>query len=300
MGQVTIIEVGPRDGLQNEKEFVPTEKKVELIRKLSETGLQRIEATSYVHPKWVPQMADADSVMGAMGNEQNISFGVLIPNKKGYERAIQYRVDEINWVTAATKTFNAKNINQSMDENLAAFRWIVPLAKARGIKVRFSIAVSFGCPYEGRVAQEAVYFLVKQGFELGADEVGIADTIGVAVPDQVFQLCSQLLDFLPPNTLALHLHDTRGMALANTYAAYTAGVRIFETAIAGLGGCPFAPGAAGNVATEDVVYMFERMKIQTGINLSELLDVSDYAVSLSKRKALGKIRSLEDRSKLFI
>lgn len=298
MAEVTIIEVGPRDGLQNETEFIPTYRKLELIHKLIAAGLRRIEASSFVHPLKVPQMADAAEVMQALSAVGGVSLSALIPNQKGFERAREHRLDEINWVTAVSPTFNVRNINQTIEENLQAFTLLVPLAREAGIKTRFSIATSFGCPYEGKVDPDKVQMLVDQALEAGADEIGIADTIGIAVPDQVFAMCRRLLPVTGDIPISIHLHDTRGLALANVYAAYTAGIRTFEAAVGGLGGCPFAPGAAGNVATEDVVYMFERMKVKTGVKFSELLDASELSVSLSKRNPLGRIRLVEDKQNL--
>jgi hydroxymethylglutaryl-CoA lyase len=295
MSRVTIVEVGPRDGLQNEPGFIPTDKKLRLIRKLLEAGVRRMEATSYTHPEKVPQMADAAEIMNALAEEKSVSLGALVPNQKGFERARLSRLDEVNWVTAASETFNARNINQTIEQNFQAFARLVPEAKQAGIKVRFSIATSFGCPFEGKVDPDQVVRLVDRALQAGADEIGIADTIGIAVPDQVFQLCKRLLQEAGSVPIAIHLHDTRGLALANVYAAYSAGIRVFESAVGGLGGCPFAPGAAGNVATEDVVYLFERMKVPTGLDFSKLLDASELAVSLSQRKALGRIRLVEDK-----
>ncbi|MFM1652038.1 hydroxymethylglutaryl-CoA lyase [Brevibacillus sp. B_LB10_24] len=300
MAEVQIIEVGPRDGLQNEAEFVPTEKKLELIDKLLDAGITRMEATSFVHPKKVPQMSDASDIMRKLQGYKNVSLGALVPNRKGFERASEQRIDEVNWVTAASQTFNARNINQSIEENFEAFTQLVPLMKEAGVKIRFSIATSFGCPFEGKVDEDKVLSLALAAFKAGADEVGLADTIGIAVPDHVYSLCSKVLKYSRSDSVAIHLHDTRGLALANTYAAYTAGIRLFEAAAGGLGGCPFAPGAAGNVATEDVVYMFERMNVKTGIDFSRLLEASDFAVSLSKRNPLGRIRLVENRNQLTI
>jgi hydroxymethylglutaryl-CoA lyase len=298
MSDVTLVEVGPRDGLQNEPGFIPTEKKVQLIHKLAAAGLRRIEATSFVHPQKVPQMADADEVMGRLAGLPNVSLSALVPNRRGFERASAHRLAEINWVTAASPAFNARNINQTIEENLQAFRELVPPAKQEGIHVRFSIATSFGCPFEGKVEPDQVLRLVEQALEAGADEIGVADTIGIAVPDQVHRLCERLIRLTgEAAAVSLHFHDTRGLALANVYAAYTAGIRTFETAVGGLGGCPFAPGAAGNVATEDVVYMFERMGIKTGVDFSQLLDASELAASMSIRSPLGRIRLVEDKAK---
>ncbi|MBR8661678.1 MULTISPECIES: hydroxymethylglutaryl-CoA lyase [unclassified Brevibacillus] len=294
---VTIIEVGPRDGLQNEPCFIPTEKKLRLIGMLVNAGLRRIEAVSFVHPQRVPQMADAEAVMDGLPRVSGVSFAALIPNRRGFERAAACRLDEINWVTSASPAFNRHNINQTIEENLDAFRELVPLVRQAGQRIRFSIATSFGCPFSGRVDPDVVLQLAEQAIAAGADEIGVADTIGIAVPDEVYALSRRLIDAVGTERIALHLHDTRGLALANTYAAYTAGIRSFETAVGGLGGCPFAPGAAGNAATEDVVYMFERMKVRTGVDFSKLLDAADYAVSLSKRKPLGRIRLVESKNR---
>ncbi|MED1872217.1 hydroxymethylglutaryl-CoA lyase [Brevibacillus borstelensis] len=297
---VTILEVGPRDGLQNEAGFIPTEKKQQLIRMLADAGLTRIEATSFVHPKRVPQMADAEEVARSLADIPHVSFSALVPNRKGYERAASYALGEINWVTSASPAFNKANINQTIEENLEAFRELVPLAGESGRLLRFSIATSFGCPFAGRVDPDVVVRLAELALDAGAGEISIADTIGIAVPDEVFSLCDRLVKAVGSERLSLHLHDTRGLALTNTYAAYTAGIRTFETAAGGLGGCPFAPGAAGNVATEDVVYMFERMKVKTGIEFSKLLDASEYAVSLSMRMPLGRIRLVEKKEQSTI
>ncbi|USG66786.1 hydroxymethylglutaryl-CoA lyase [Brevibacillus ruminantium] len=297
---VTIIEVGPRDGLQNEAGFIATEKKQQLIHMLADAGLQRIEATSFVHPKRVPQMADAEEICEGLEGVPHVSFSALIPNRKGFERAVRFRLGEVNWVTSASPAFNKENINQTIEENLEAFRELVPLAKEAGLLLRFSIATSFGCPFAGRIDPDVVVRLAEQALEAGAGELGIADTIGIAVPNEVYALCDRLVKEVGQDKLSLHLHDTRGLALANTYAAYTAGIRTFETAAGGLGGCPFAPGAAGNVATEDVVYMFERMRVRTGIEFSKLLDASEYAVSLSMRMPLGRIRLVEKKEQSTI
>lgn len=243
--EVTLIEVGPRDGLQNEPNFVPTEKKLQLIRMLANAGLKRIEAASFVHPQKVPQMADAEAVMaGVSGLSGGVVFSALVPNRKGFERASRHRLEELNWVTSASPAFNRQNINQSIEENLKAFTSLVPDAKRAGMKLRFSIATSFGCPFMGQVPPDDVLQLAEQALSAGADEIGIADTIGIAVPDQIHSLCSRMLTITEPKRISLHLHDTRGLALTNIYSAYTAGIRLFETAAGGLGGCPFAPGAA--------------------------------------------------------
>ncbi|WP_457786504.1 hydroxymethylglutaryl-CoA lyase [Geobacillus sp. Geo 8.1] len=295
MADVQIIDVGPRDGLQNEPAIVPTEKKKRLIEMLVDSNVKKIEATSFVHPRKVPQMADAEQVMKQCATFGEIEFVALIPNKKGFERAKQTNVSEVNWVTAATETFNYKNIGMSIDENFAQFKTIVQESKALNIKICFSIAVSFGCPYEGEVAPAKVISLVERAVEAGADRIGIADTIGIATPKQVKQLLTEVMQVSPSIPIAIHLHDTRGLGLANAYAALEAGVNIFETSVSGIGGCPFAPGAAGNLATEDLVYVLERMGVRTGIDFEKLLAAADFAASLTSNQPLGRIRQVEKR-----
>ena len=297
MADVQIIDVGPRDGLQNEPAIVPTEKKKRLIEMLVDSNVKKIEATSFVHPRKVPQMADAEQVMKQCATFGEIEFVALIPNKKGFERAKQTNVSEVNWVTAATETFNYKNIGMSIDENFAQFKTIVQESKALNIKICFSIAVSFGCPYEGEVAPAKVISLVERAVEAGADRIGIADTIGIATPKQVKQLLAEVMQVVPSIPIAIHLHDTRGLGLANAYAALEAGVNIFETSVSGIGGCPFAPGAAGNLATEDLVYVLERMGVRTGIDFEKLLAAADFAASLTSNQPLGRIRQVEKRGK---
>ena len=297
MADVQIIDVGPRDGLQNEPAIVPTEKKKRLIEMLVDSNVKKIEATSFVHPRKVPQMADAEQVMKQCATFGEIEFVALIPNKKGFERAKQTNVSEVNWVTAATETFNYKNIGMSIDENFAQFKTIVQESKALNIKICFSIAVSFGCPYEGEVAPAKVISLVERAAEVGVDRIGIADTIGIATPKQVKQLLAEVMQVVPSIPIAIHLHDTRGLGLANAYAALEAGVNIFETSVSGIGGCPFAPGAAGNLATEDLVYVLERMGVRTGIDFEKLLAAADFAASLTSNQPLGRIRQVEKRGK---
>lgn len=295
MPDVVIIDVSPRDGLQNDPKLATVEEKSELIKLLLEAGVKKIEATSFVHPLKVPQMADAEEVLQKVTRYEGLDVVALIPNMKGYERAKNIKVSEVNWVSSATETFNQKNIGQSIDENLQQYKLLVNKAKEAGIKTCFSIAVSFGCPYEGDVAEERVLRLVENVKKAGADRIGIADTIGIAVPDQVERLMRKVLMIVGKTPVAIHLHDTRGLGVANAYAAYTAGIRIFETAASGIGGCPFAPGAAGNLATEDLVYLFHRMNIDTGIDFDKLLIAADYAASLSSKNPLGRIRKVENQ-----
>lgn len=293
MPDVRIIDVSPRDGLQNEPNPVSTEEKLQLIRMLVEAGVHEVEVTSFVHPLKVPQMADASPLLEAMEVIPNVEAIALIPNLKGYERARKHQLTEVNWVSAATETFNAKNIGLTIDENMEQFLQVLKMAKEDGIKTCFSVAVSFGCPYEGAVAEDKVLEIVRRIKEAGVDRIGIADTIGIATPDHVERLMKKVLEIAGDTPVAIHLHDTRGLGLANAYSAYRAGVRIFETSASGIGGCPFAPGAAGNLATEDLVYLFERMDISTGIDFQKLLDAADYAAILSSKNPLGRIRHVE-------
>lgn len=293
MAEVTIIDVSPRDGFQNDPKFITTKNKATLVKMLIEAGIQKVEVTSFVHPKKVPQMADANEVLKAVSTFSNLEAIALVPNLKGYERARVHELNEINWVSSATETFNQKNIGISIEDNLNQFKTLVDLARKDGVKTCFSIAVSFGCPYEGDVSDEQVLTLVKRVKAVGADRVGIADTIGIATPDQVERLMKKVLQVAGDIPVAIHLHDTRGLGSANAYAAYRSGIRIFETAVSGIGGCPFAPGAAGNLATEDLVYLFERMDIRTEVDFEKLLDAADYAASLSTKNPLGRIRHVE-------
>ena len=293
MPDVTIIDVSPRDGLQNDPKPVSAEEKSQLVRMLVEAGIHKVEVTSFVHPLKVPQMADASQLLEMVVAVPDIEAIALIPNLKGYERARNHRLTEVNWVSAATETFNAKNIGMTIDENMKQFLQVLEMVKEDGIKTCFSVAVSFGCPYEGEVAEQQVLDIVKRVKEAGVDRIGIADTIGIATPDHVERLMGKVLEIAGETPVAVHLHDTRGLGSANAYAAYRAGVRIFETAASGIGGCPFAPGAAGNLATEDLVYLFERMDISTGIDFEKLLDAADFAAILSSKNPLGRIRHVE-------
>jgi len=293
MEGVTIIDVSPRDGLQNEPKPVTVEQKTQLVEKLLNAGVHKVEVTSFVHPLKVPQMADANELLETLSDKGNLEAIALIPNLKGYARAREQQLTEVNWVSAATETFNEKNIGMTIEENMSQFLHVLEAAKIDGIKTCFSVAVSFGCPYEGEVDEEHVLKIVRRVKEAGVDRIGIADTIGIATPDHVERLMRKVLAIAGDTPVAIHLHDTRGLGLANAYMAYKAGVRIFETSASGIGGCPFAPGAAGNLATEDLVYLFERMNISTGIDFQKLLDAADFAASLSTKNPLGRIRHVE-------
>jgi hydroxymethylglutaryl-CoA lyase len=280
--QVTIMEVSPRDGLQSEPVFVATEKKVALIESLIGAGLRRIELTSFVSPKWVPQMADAEAVLQAVVPKYpDVQFEVLLPNLKGYERAVATGlVKQIGYVVAATETLNTKNVNMSVTDSMQQFAAIAAQAKAAGLRVRGTIGVAFVCPYEGRVPLEQVHQLADTYFEMGADEVCLADTVGRATPDRVYELFARVCERWPDKSIAGHFHDTHQLALANVFAALQAGATVFDSSVGNLGGCQFAAGATGNVATERVVYMLNSMGIDTGIEHAPLLTAASFARSL--------------------
>ncbi|QWE06103.1 hydroxymethylglutaryl-CoA lyase [Polynucleobacter sp. JS-JIR-5-A7] len=274
--KVKIVEVGPRDGLQNEKEFVPIETKVELINQLSNAGFPNIEAASFVSPKWIPQMAGSAEVMATIARKSGIIYSALTPNMKGYEDALAAKTDEIVIFSAASEVFAQKNINCSIAESVERFIPVVNAAKRDGIRVRGSISCSFGCPYQGLVEPRQVAEVVKRMMDLGCDEIDIADTIGVGTPGQVAAVFEEILAFAPKELFSGHFHDTYGQSLANIYAAMEMGISIFHSSIAGLGGCPYAKGATGNVATEDVLYMLKGLSIETGIDFDAAINAGEY------------------------
>jgi len=265
---VRIVEVGPRDGLQNEAKTVSTEKKAEFIRMLAAAGLKDIEVASFVHPKWVPQLADAADLISRLERLPNVRYSALVPNMKGLERAIETGIRRIAVFTAASETFNKKNINMGIDESIQVFRPVVERALKEGISVRGYVSTCFVCPYEGPVAKEKVGSVAKALFDLGVDEVSIGDTIGGATPKDVETTGVYLLQQFPVEKLAMHFHDTYGMAVANVYQSLQMGFSTFDSSAGGLGGCPYAPGASGNLATEDLLYLLDRLGIQTGVSLS--------------------------------
>lgn len=267
---VRIVEVGPRDGLQNEKALLPAAVKIELINRLSATGLQTIEATSFVSPKWVPQLADAAEVFGAIERKSGIAYPVLVPNLKGYERAREVGVEEIAVFTAASEAFNQKNINASIDESLERFAPVLEAAKADGVKVRGYVSTVLGCPYQGDVPLADVVKVAKSLHGMGCYEISLGDTIGVGTPAKAAAMLKAVAAEIPMQALAIHFHDTYGQALANILACLELGVSVVDSAVAGTGGCPYANGASGNVASEDVVYMLHGLGIETGIDLSQL------------------------------
>ena len=274
--KVKIVEVGPRDGLQNEKEFVPIETKVELINQLSNAGFPNIEAASFVSPKWIPQMAGSAEVMAMIARKPGIIYSALTPNMKGYEDALAAKTDEIVIFSAASEAFAQKNINCSISESVERFIPVVNAAKRDGIRVRGSISCSFGCPYQGLVETRQVAEVAKRMIDLGCDEIDIADTICVGTPGQVAAVFEEILVFAPKELFSGHFHDTYGQSLANIYAAMEMGISIFHSSIAGLGGCPYAKGATGNVATEDVLYMLKGLGIETGIDFDAAINAGEY------------------------
>ena len=267
---VRIVEVGARDGLQNEKKLIPAAAKIELIDRLSATGLRSIEATSFVSPKWVPQLADAAEVYVGIAKRPGVRYPVLVPNEQGYERARAVGVDEIAVFTAASEAFNRKNINAGIDESLQRFEPVMARAKADGVAVRGYVSTVLGCPYQGDVPVADVVRVAKALHAMGCYEVSLGDTIGVGTPSKAAAMLRAVAGEVPMPALAVHFHDTYGQALANIFSCLDAGVRVIDAAVSGTGGCPYAKGASGNVATEDVVYMLQGMGIDTGIDIDAL------------------------------
>lgn len=269
--KVTIKEVGPRDGLQNEKQSIPTNEKIAWVNTLSETGLSYIEVSSFVHPKWIPQLADAEEVLKNIHRKQGVTYAALVPNIRGLDRALETNVDEVNIFMSASESHNQNNINKSIEETYPILEPVVREAKAAGKTVRGYLSTVIGCPYEGAVAPSQVRKVADRLFSIGIDELSLGDTIGVGVPNQVEQLLEELLPHFEVDNLAMHFHDTRGTALANIVKSLEMGITIFDSAIGGLGGCPYAKGASGNVATEDLLYMLHEMGIETGVDLKAMM-----------------------------
>jgi hydroxymethylglutaryl-CoA lyase len=269
---VHIIDVGPRDGLQNEKAMVPTAVKVELVDRLADAGFTNVESTSFVSPKWVPQMGDAADVMAQIRRKPGVIYSVLTPNMKGFEGALAVKADEVVIFGAASEAFSQRNINCSITESIARFEPVAKAAKEAGVKLRAAVSCALGCPYQGEVPVTAVVDVVQRFRDLGCEEIGIADTIGVGTAGRVKQVLEAVGKEFPLTQIAGHFHDTYGQALANVYASLEVGVARFDSSIAGLGGCPYAKGATGNVATEDVVYLLHGLGIETGIDVYKLID----------------------------
>ncbi len=274
--KVKIVEVGPRDGLQNEKKIIPTEDKIRFIDLLSESGLSVIEVSSFVHPKWVPQLADVADVYSKIQKKPGVKYPCLVPNMKGLERAISLGVKEIAVFTAASETFNKKNINMSIAESLNGIREVVASAQAHQMWVRGYVSTGFVCPYEGKIVPEKVVPVMEELLSLGIDELSLGDTIGAATPEDVEALLTLLLKKIPLEKLALHFHDTQGRAIQNIVKSLEMGVFIYDSSAGGLGGCPYAPGASGNVSTELVLGKMNELGIATGIDLSKVSQASQY------------------------
>ncbi|MEB3195896.1 MAG: hydroxymethylglutaryl-CoA lyase [Candidatus Sericytochromatia bacterium] len=270
----TVVEVGPRDGLQSEPEVVPTAVKVALIERLAAAGLRHIEITSFVNPKWVPQLADAMQVATTVARRPDCIYSALVPNMRGLESALEARVDEVVIFAAASETFSRKNTNREVAAALAAYAEVAAASLAAGKRVRAYVSTAWGCPYEGAIAPAKVCEVAQALVAMGAYQVSIGDTIGVATPAQVQSLLALLLDKLSEPQLALHFHDTRGMGMANVVAGLDMGIRTFDSSVGGLGGCPYAPGATGNIATDDLVYMLDEMGIATGVSLPTVMEAS--------------------------
>ncbi|CAG4891535.1 hydroxymethylglutaryl-CoA lyase [Paraburkholderia saeva] len=281
---VKIVEVGPRDGLQNEKEFVPTRIKIDLIDRLSAAGFRNVESASFVSPKWVPQMADGAHVMAGIARRPGTIYSVLTPNLRGLEGALAAQADEIVIFGAASEAFSQKNINCSIAESIARFEPVTQAAKAAGLRIRGSVSCSLGCPYQGEVPVASVVDVVERFAALGCDEIDIADTIGVGTPKRTREVFEAVTKVFPRERLSGHFHDTYGQALANIYAALNEGIEIYHASVAGLGGCPYAKGATGNVATEDVLYLMNGLGIETGIDLAQVVAIGDF-ISTATGKA---------------
>jgi hydroxymethylglutaryl-CoA lyase len=289
MDSVRIVEVGPRDGLQNEPREVPTEVKLELIERLADAGLPAVEATAFVSPKWVPQMADHTEVLERIRRKPGVDYPVLAPNLKGFEAARAAGATEVAIFGAASEAFSKKNINCSIAESLERFRPLASAAKKHGIRVRGYVSCVLGCPYEGEVAPQRVADVAAALYEMGCYEVSLGDTIGVGTPGKTKAMIEACAKRVPIGKLAGHYHDTYGQALANIYASLELGVRTFDASVAGLGGCPYAPGASGNVATEDVVYLLNGLGMRTGVDLPKLVGIGRWICGVLGREPSSKV-----------
>jgi isopropylmalate/homocitrate/citramalate synthase len=287
--KVRIVEVGPRDGLQNEASNVPATVKIELIHRLADAGLRAVEATAFVSPQWVPQMADHAEVMAGIEKRSGVAYPVLVPNMKGFEAAREAGAEEIAVFGAASETFSRKNINCSIAESLERFAPVVEAARASKMRVRGYISCVAGCPYEGEVKPKAVALVAEKLYKMGCYEISLGDTIGVGTPGRIRAMIEAVAKKVPTGKLAGHYHDTYGQALANIYASLEAGVKTFDSSVAGLGGCPYARGATGNVATEDVIYMLDGLGIETGVDLEKLFRAGQFICKALGREPSSKV-----------
>ena len=286
---VRIVEVGPRDGLQNEKKPISAEDKISLINQLSNAGVSYIESGSFVSPKWVPQMSTSTDVFRGINRKEKTTYAALTPNMKGFEAAVDVNVSEVAIFGAASEAFSQKNINCSIEESLARFEPIMTAAKSANIKVRGYVSCVVGCPYDGDIAPEKVASVAERLIEMGCYEVSLGDTIGVGTPKSVQKMLDAVIEKVPVNQLAVHFHDTYGQALTNIYTALQNGISVVDSAVAGLGGCPYAKGASGNVATEDVVYMLDGLGINTGINFDKLLQAGWFIADILGKPPVSKV-----------
>jgi hydroxymethylglutaryl-CoA lyase len=300
--RVTLVEVGPRDGLQNEKEPIGTDDKVELVHRLQSAGLRELEVTSFVSPKWVPQMADNAQVMAGIRRQPGARYSVLVPNMKGLEAALPSRPDEIVVFGATTEAFSQRNINCSIAESIQRFAPVAAAAREAGIKVRGAVSCALGCPYQGDVSADEVEHVVRLLKEIGVQHVGIADTIGVGTPRKAQAMLERALKHYPLDEVSGHFHDTYGQALSNIYACMEIGVFTFDASVAGLGGCPYAKGATGNVATEDVVFMLDGLGVETGIDIDALVDAGAAISERLGRPPVSRVGRalLAKRGKAFV
>uniref|UniRef100_A0A7N6AS76 hydroxymethylglutaryl-CoA lyase n=1 Tax=Anabas testudineus TaxID=64144 RepID=A0A7N6AS76_ANATE len=293
---VKIVEVGARDGLQNEKEIVPTGVKIQLIDMLSGTGLPVIEATSFVSSKWVPQMADHSDVLRGLCRAPHVQYPVLTPNMQGFQDAVAAGATEVAVFGSASETFSKKNINCSIDESMLRFEEVINAAKEQQIPVRGYVSCALGCPYEGHIEPSNVAKVAKRLYEMGCYEISLGDTIGVGTPGSMVKMLQSVMKEVPINALAVHCHDTYGQALPNILTALQMGICVVDSAVAGLGGCPYAPGSSGNVSTEDVLYMLHGMGIETGVNLPKVIEAGDFICSALFRKTNSKVAQARSRN----
>ncbi len=287
---VRIVEVGPRDGLQNEKATLPTETKIAFVDALSRAGYDEIEVSAFVSPRWVPQLADAEAVFRGIARAPGVLYAALVPNEQGLDRALEAGAGKIAVFTAASETFNRRNINASIEESIARFAPVVPRARAAGLPVRGYVSTAFWCPYEGRVEPPAVVDVARRLLDLGVEELSIGDTIGKAVPAEVHALLDLLLDVAPQDAIAMHFHDTYGTAVANALASYERGITVFDASAGGVGGCPYAPGAAGNVATEDLVLALRGSGATVSVDLERVRTASSLLASALGRPLRSRAR----------
>jgi len=273
--KVTVVEVGPRDGFQNEKQFIPTQKKIDIVNALAKTGVKHIQVSSVVHPKAVPQLADAEEVMTKIDRVPGVTYRLLAPNLKGVQRALSLKPDKINLMMSASESHNRSNANRSIEESLKDFEALVPMILEKGIGVGGGMACALGCPFEGQVPLSQLEWIAKRYIDMGINSIGLADTVGFANPKQVYDTVAHMLDKFPDVHWLAHIHNHRDLGLANILAAMQAGLTEFDAAVGGLGGCPYVPNAAGNIATEDLVNMLNEMGIDTGIDLDSLLQVAE-------------------------